>query len=73
MPKFTIRDILLSTSLIATMLLGGLRLNSVAATWSWLLAWPILGAGLFLPFKQVGGGAVLGTLLMLAILLARVL
>ena len=76
MLKFSIRDILVSTALIAiglAMLLGGQLMNSLAATWSWPFAWPILGAGVLFPFKHALWGAALGTLLMLAILLAQVL
>ena len=74
MPRFSLRELFLSVTLIALGLgmlaCGGqLNINSLPSLCLWLIAWPMIGAGVFAPFKRPMWGAVVGVLLQLVYLL----
>lgn len=64
MKRFTLKDLLVGMGLIAIglgMIGSGemMRLTSVSSLCLWLVAWPVIGAGIFYPFKRAMVGAVI--------------
>jgi hypothetical protein len=78
MKRFTLKDLLIGISLIAIglgMIGSGeiMRLTSVSALCLWLVAWPVIGAGVFYPFKRPMVGAVAAVFFQLTFLLFKFL
>jgi hypothetical protein len=72
MPRFTLREVLLSITIIAVglgLLNASVQVNDLARSILALCAFATIGAGLFTPFHKKRLGAVLGLVLPLAFFL----
>ena len=86
MPRFTVKDLLISTSFVAcglatVMLARSIHRLSIPNKWTmvciavgiWAVGFAIAGAGLFYPFKKNKIGALIGFIVAIALILEEII